>query len=224
VLRGGKGSGAAGVIGQFLYGDAPLDQWVARGAGPVVEPWSSFERARQLFHKGRQDEAVRIWRQTAATSGLESRQTLQAWHFLRQAGEEPGADTARTVLGAVAEMPVGNAHDILAAYSDGTARYLNYSGKALIWEAPSDAGVSAAISDWLSSGQVIAASIGTWDQPSLPPVPAGHMRLAVLTPGGVRFGQGPADVMQREPIAGAFLIAATRLLQLLTELAHPDAT
>jgi hypothetical protein len=34
-----KGDGAAEVIGQFIYGDASLDQWVAQDAKNAVEPF-----------------------------------------------------------------------------------------------------------------------------------------------------------------------------------------
>jgi hypothetical protein len=122
------------VLRQTIFGDAPLDVWTAHGAGQPGRPWDSFERARQLARAGHRDEAVRIWQQIASAPGLESRQTLQAWHFLRQAGQLPPPDQARHVLGVTVEMPVRKGHDLLAAYRDGTARYLNYSGKAVIWD------------------------------------------------------------------------------------------
>src|SRR6267142_5896966 len=101
--------------------------------------WISFERARRLAHAGQQREAAGVWLQIASAEGLESRQLLQAWHFLRQAGFPPPADQAKLVLGVVAQMPVQGSHDLLAAYRDGSARYLNYSGKAVVWEDRSDA-------------------------------------------------------------------------------------
>lgn len=81
-------------------------------------------------------------------------------------------------------MPVRKGHDLLTAYRDGPARYLNHSGKAVIWEDHSDARIQAAITGWLTAGQVIADAIGVWDQPSLPSLQAGHARLLMLTPGG----------------------------------------
>jgi hypothetical protein len=207
--------GAAGELRQFVYGDAPLDKWVPQGAGALHEPWRSFEKAGQLAHAGQPHEAAEIWRQIASTEGLESRQTLQAWHFLRQAGYQPPADRAKFVLGVVAEMPVGSAHDLLAAYRDGSARYLNYSGKAVVWDAPSVSPIQEAIDTWLDSGQVIANATGPWDQPSFPPLPAGHARAMVLTPGGPHFGQGREADLSADPLAGSFLSSATSLMQLL---------
>jgi hypothetical protein len=123
------------------------------------------------------------------------------------------------VLGVAAEMPVRKGHDLLAAYRDGTARYLNYSGKAVIWDDHSDSRVQAAITGWLDAGQVIASAIGVWEQPSLPPLPPGDARLMMLTPGGHRFGQAPAAALSQDPKAGPFLAAATKLLQLITSRA-----
>ena len=85
------------------------------------------------------------------------------------------------------------------AYRDGSARYLNYSGKVLLWEARSDAEIEAAITGWLAVGQVIADATGVWDQPSLPPVPPGQARLLMLTPGGHRFGQAPGSAVSCDP-------------------------
>jgi hypothetical protein len=111
------------------------------------------------------------------------------------------------------------AHDVLVAYRDGSARYLNYSGKVVVWEDRSLAPVQAAINDWLAHAQAIAEATGPWDQLALPPVPAGHSRVMALTPGGPHFGQGPVDNLFADPMAGPFLAAATTLVQLI--LAHP---
>jgi len=119
-----KPADAPDALRQTVYGDASLDVWTARGAGQPGQPWDSFEQAREMAQTGHRDEAVRIWRQIASAGGLESRHTLQAWHFLRQAGQPPLPDQARLVLGVAAEMPVRKGHDLLAAYRDGTARYL----------------------------------------------------------------------------------------------------
>lgn len=213
------GPSPADGLRNLIFGDVPLDEWVPQADGEPGAPWSSFERARQLVHAGRQDEAVTIWRQVADTEGLETRHTLQAWHFLRQAGQQPPADRASSVLGAVAEMPMREAHDVLAAYRDGRARYLNYSGRVVIWEDTSDADAGAAIAKWLASAQVIAGVIGTWDKPARPSLPAGHMRLTALTPSGLRFGQGPAADLGREALAGTFISDATGLMRLLVSRA-----
>jgi hypothetical protein len=200
---------------QFVYGDAPVDEWVAQVDGDPGEPWNSFERARRLIHSGQQQEAIKIWRQIAVSEGLESRQVLQAWHFLRLTGEQPPAGRAKLVLGAVIEMPVHGGHDLLAAYQDGTGRYLNYSGRAVVWEDRSVAPIQSAITDWLAKAQVIVNAIGPWDQPALPPLLPEHARLLMLTPSGPHFGQGPVADLSADQAARSFITAATRLMQLV---------
>ena len=71
----------------------------------------------------------------------------------------------------------------------------------------------------LARGQVIANIIGPWDQPSLPPLPAGHVRVMVLTPSGAHFGQGPAAALSADLVAGPFLTAAASLIQLIVSRA-----
>lgn len=220
MRRSRESPDAAGVLRRLVYSDVPLDQWGPPSPGERPdEPWASFERARQLAHAGQPGEAVAIWRQIALTDGLESHAALQAWHFARQAGHHPPEDLASLVLGAVAEVPVKRAHDVLAAYRDGTARYLNHAGGAVIWEGQ-EPSIQAAIHDWLATAQDLARVIGTWSQPSLPPLPAGHLRVVMLTPGGPRFGQGPEADMMNDPAAGRFLTPATTLMQLLTSHAR----
>ena len=166
---------------QFLFGDVSVDEWVAQGDDDPGEPWLSFAQARELVHAGQQQQAVQIWLRIATTDGQEARHVLQA--------SPPPDSRAKLALGVIAEVPVQGSHDVLAAYQDGTARYLNYSGKTLVWEDRTDPEIQAAINRWLAAGQVVANTIGPWDQPSLPPVSAGDARLMVLTPSGPHFGQ-----------------------------------
>jgi hypothetical protein len=50
-------------------------------------------------------------------------------------GARPEGKAAYEVLGAVLEMPSGGGYDTLAGYVDGSARYLNFSGRAIFWDA-----------------------------------------------------------------------------------------
>ena len=67
---------------------------------------------------------------------METRVQLWVWSCLRELDENPEPKSGHEVLGAVLEMPSGGAYDTLAAYVDGTARYLNFSGAAIFWDAP----------------------------------------------------------------------------------------
>ena len=98
-------------------------------------------------------------------------------------------------------------------------RYRNYTGKVIIWDDTSVAATRKAIGDWMATGQVIADKIGLWDKSSLPPLAADHARVMVLTPEGLRFGQGPQAALGGDPLAGRFLSTATNVMLLLVNRA-----
>ena len=149
--------------------------------------------------------------------GGESRHTLQAWHFLRSVNVHPGDSIAGEVLGVVVEVTVDGAHDVLAAYRDGSIRYLNHAGGATILDEVPPA-VAAKAAALLAAGQVLADQIGPWTEPQLPDLPVGSMRLTMLTRGGPHFGQGPDDALGGDPLAAPVLAAATDLLVAVVDL------
>lgn len=206
---------ATSQIYEYLFGDVTLDEWVGKASDIEAEPWRSFARSAEALRENRRDDAIALWRQVAGSDYVESRQTLQAWHFLRGAGVTPPPEVASQVLGVVFEMPVDSGHDTLAAYQDGSARYLNHSGKIIVWEDRSVAEVQTAIHHWVAVGQQVARDIGPWDQPKLPELPEGHARVVMLTPSGHHFGQAPVDPLLSDSTAHGFIVAATALLQLL---------
>ena len=67
---------------------------------------------------------------------LETRIQLWVWSALRELGKQPNANLRKEILGVVIEVPMRGAYDTLAGYEDGSARYLNFSGKAIFWDKP----------------------------------------------------------------------------------------
>lgn len=145
---------------------------------------------------------------------------LQAWHFLRTAGVVPEADVAKRVLGAVAEVAVRRGHDLLAVYADGSVRYLSFSGASVVIEQPIPS-VADPAAELLAIGRSIADAIGPWEGP-LPPLPAGHSRLTMLTPSGPHFGQGQDAALRRTPAAAPFFAAAQRTLKAVLDVSQPQ--
>jgi hypothetical protein len=110
--------------------------------------------------------------------------------------------------------------DLLAAYEDGSARYINFTHAAIIWDAPgSDALIEERLRQLLSVGQAVAPRIGPWEgrgrRPEPPPY--GHIRLNMLTPSGIHFGQGEYAALSSDPMGAALINAGTALMQALTE-------
>jgi hypothetical protein len=112
----------------FLFGDMPFSEWPKSSARPDHEPWQSFVKAREQVNVGNTTEAISVLRQILRMPNLESRHYLQAWHFLRALGESPTNDEAKRLYGVVVEVGLKDGLDTLAAYTDGTARYFNYTG------------------------------------------------------------------------------------------------
>lgn len=201
---------AADALRPGLWADQPMAAWPPDDE-VGGEPWTSFVRARRAAAAGDVASALAAWRQVVAMEGIEARHVLQAWHLLRAHGEAPPEAGAGRVLGVVAEVAVGPGHDVLAAYADGSVRYLNHAGGASVFDGgPPE--VVAAVGPLLAAGQVVADAIGPWNEPGLPDLPAGHTRFTMLTPGGFRFGQGPDEVLRDEVMAEPLYAAATALL------------
>ncbi|MBL8725928.1 MAG: hypothetical protein JNK49_17925 [Planctomycetes bacterium] len=199
---------------ETLFGDLPLATY---GVGQTGAPWMHFAAAAKSLECGDPAAAIAALQSVLAMVGLESRHALQAWDALRQLGVKPAANVGKRVLGVVLDVPVETGLDTLAAYADGTARYLNHAGSAIVWEAPDDR-LAAAIQNVVAEGQRIATAIGPW-QGARPALPAGMTRLSMLTPSGLHFGQAPFDVLAREPMAAPLIGAGTQLMQALIGLA-----
>jgi hypothetical protein len=204
-------------IRELLFGDVPLPDWKAHDPeGNTVPPWSSFEAARVALERSDPATAVQALRHVLSLPDLESRQHLQVWHFLRGLGVHPAADEAKRVHGVVLEVHLREGLDTLAAYLDHTARYINHGGKLIVWDTP-DASVGGLIDQLIAAGQAVANVIGTWEHARRPAPPKNHVRLNMLTPAGLHFGEGPLDVLGVDPMGGPVLAAGTLLMKALIE-------
>lgn len=214
------GALGAGALRDTLFGDMPMSLWPPQASGANDGPFAIFAQARGLVANRRAPEAIELWRSITATKGLESRHYLQAWHFLRQNGVQPPADVSKNVYGVIVEVGMPEGLDVLAAYADMSARYLNHAGGAVIWDHP-DASLNLTIAMVLGQGERIAKAIGPWDKERPGPVGRDQVRLSMLTPSGLHFGQGPISVLSSDPFSAPLFAAATKLLQALTEKAKP---
>lgn len=195
-----------------LFGDLPLSRWPPDSSPAEDDPWRSFAEARRAFESNDPAAAAAPLRRVLSTPALESRHYLQAWHHLRAVGERLDAGHAKHLYGVVVEVSMPGGLDLLAAYEDGTARYYNYSGAGVVWERP-DASLDAAVSALLEAGRTLVEQTGPWEG-ERPPAPRdGDVRVSLLTPSGLHFGQGPFDALASDQLGGPVIAAATRLMQ-----------
>jgi len=180
-----------------------------------------FARAKDCLEGSDKREAIKVLEEVAEMRDIESRYRLQAWKFLREAGVRPPRQLERDVLGVVVEVGMDSGHDLLAAYADKTARYYNYSGAGVVWERP-DSSLDSAMDVVLNAARTIVQDIGPWNGPRRPPPAAGYVRLNMLTPSGLYFGEGPFDDLDRDPRARPLIQAALNLMRQLTSLVVGD--
>jgi hypothetical protein len=200
-------------IRDTLFGDMPLSEWASasRGHGDG-SPWKWFSAAQRYIESGELRQAVDALQAVVQAPGLESRQYLQAWHALRQLDVFPADDTARVVHGVVVEVGLEAGLDLVAGYADYSARYFNFSGAGIVWELR-DETIDRFIEDLLRAGEPVVEATGPWEGDRPPAPGTGMLRLNVLTPGGLYFGQGAHDILAADPLGGPVVYAALRLME-----------
>jgi hypothetical protein len=210
---------------ELFFGDVPLSDWKPQDASAQTqEPWLAFQAARDALAGNDVNRAVAALRRIVDTPSLESRQYLEAWHALRQLGIQPQRENeAKCVLGVVLEVHLDDGLDTLAAYADGTARYINHGGRVIIWE-NSDTGVAGLVDDLLRAGQRVAELIGPWEEPRRAPPPKRHVRINMLTASGLHFGEGPLTALSADSMAGPVIAAGTVLMKSLIDRAQTPSS
>ena len=209
-------------IRDVLFGDLPISEWPSETASSDSEPWLSFAKARDHLRSGHTQEAVALLQSILGMPELESRHYVQAWHFLRESGVQPDASVAKDLLGVVVEVALPEGLDIVAAYPDGNARYFNHSGAAVIWDAP-DNTLQQQIESVLQAGRTVVDQIGPWEDPRPAAPPTGDVRINMLTPSGLHFGQAPFESLAGDPLGGAVISTATQLMQSLMAKTEEEA-
>lgn len=188
-------------IYQLLFCD-DLERYRRSFTGALAYPWQ------ELFDAQTADDKLLA---ILNDSSLEARVRLLAAKTLAGRG---AAQPERQLLGVVIEVGMDEGFDVLAAYQDGTARYLNLSGKLIVWETATQES-SSFISALFAAAESVMEQIGVWDQPRRPAPEAGQVRLNFLATDGLYFGEGPFEVLAQDPLGGPVIDAATRLMQFL---------
>jgi hypothetical protein len=198
-------------VRETLFGDLPREEWPREDAPADDFPWSAFAKARRALAAGDSASAAVAWREVLAAPDLESRHYLQAWHFLREAGEQPPDDEAKEVLGVVVEVALRQGLDVVAVYADRSVRYFNHAGGGVILE-HAEGSLAERVDALLAAARDVVAAIGPWEGERPGPPQRGHARLSFLTPSGLHFGEGPREALEADPLGSAVLRLATEIM------------
>jgi hypothetical protein len=207
-----------------LFGDLPLGEWAQHGNKLEGEPWAAFTRAAAFRSAGELAQACRTLLEVTRMEDIESRHTLQAWNGLRELNCPEGRSGEREILGVIIEAaaePGEGGHDILAVYTDRSALYLDHKGAVTTWPAE-DSRFEDEIDAVLEAATAILPKIGPWPDQRLPPPEQGNVRLNLLTPIGLCFGEGPFSAIARDPVGGPLVKAGAVLVHRLQQ--QPKAT
>lgn len=203
-------------VREMLFGDVPLEDWKASGEAGESTAWAAFDVARDALADGDERRARAALRSVVDAESVATRHQLQAWHALRHLGIAPNPPQSKQVLDVVLEVALEEGLDTLAAYSDHTARYINYTSKLIVWETPQPA-IDALVDSLLAAGQRVVDVIGVWTEPRRPPPRRNHVRLNMLTPSGLHFGEGRLDLLTVDLMGGPVIAAGTRLMKALID-------
>lgn len=198
---------------QTLYTNASLGPFLSRVQGDMsVAPWSHFVTANQAQKEGNTAKAIAYLKEIVRTPGYDTRIYLQAWHTLTSLGELPEESLRGRVQGVVIENHMTHGLDIVAAYADHTARYWNYTGTGVVWEAR-DAEIDKLIDDLFSVGQEISKRIGIGlrDIPAIPN--PGCIHVFIMAYDGSTIGTGGFENLSKDPMGNAAISAGVNLMQ-----------
>ena len=156
-----------------------------------------------------------------ADSTSDPRVRILAYNRLLGSGHRP---EKKELLAVIVEVGLDNGLDVLASFNNGTARYINQTGKILIWETTDEVSNQLTEQLFLKSQQIVN-QIGPWDKPRRPHPAKGNVRITFLVSDGLYFGEAPMNVLFNDPLASPALRTAAELMKYLTEkVLQRDAT
>ena len=142
---------------------------------------------------------------------VETRPRILGANLLRSLGQ---VDDRKQLFGVIVEVGLEDGLDTLAAYEDGTARYINYTSSMIVWDARTKES-DELIADLFALGRNLVAQIGPWEDPRLNRPNNGNVRLSFLVSDGLYFGEAPFNVLAQDAMGGPVISAATKLMQYL---------
>ncbi len=201
--KGPYSDDSANLIYELLFCDN-LQLFKDNHHGDLKDPWSIL-----FDDHPEEDSLIKL----AENLYTESRIRALAFNLLKANGRKA---PEKQLLGTIVEVRLSEGLDTLAAFVDGSARYINHIGKMAVVEGtPND--FESEIAAVIEASKPIVAAIGPWDKDRLKAPENGNIRLSFLVSDGLYFGEGPMDQMQKDQMAAPLIDAAVSLLQKLVD-------
>jgi hypothetical protein len=158
---------------------------------------------------GALDDAPTTLRSIADDEAQEGRNRMWAYNLLTSKGEPvpPGI-----LLGVIVEVAMDKGLDVLAAFSDGSVRYINHTETMGFIEG-NPPQIREQVRVLLKISRFVVQQIGPWTQARLPPPPRGEVRATFLVSDGLYFGQGQYEQLRNDEMGGLVITAAELLLE-----------
>lgn len=163
-----------------------------------------------LFAKG---SSLADIQKVSEDSTIDPRIRVLACNELMARGEKPAR---KQLFAVIIEIGFEEGPDVLAVFNNCTARYINQSGKILVWETTTDETANKLVADIFENCSEAMDGLGPWGKPRRPQPTKGAVRLNFLVSDGLYFGEAAADVLFNDGDTGPLLNAATRLLEYIT--------
>lgn len=195
---------ATNLIYNMLFCDNP-DLFKANSKQPQEYPFDSL-----FAEASSADDLQKI----IDDNSTDPRIKILAYNKQLASGHKP---VKKELLAVIVEVGLDNGLDVLASFNDGTARYINQTGRMIVWELTTDEKANELTRALFMNSQTIINQIGPWDKPRKPHPVKGIARISFLVSDGLYFGEGPMNVLFNDAMASAALNSATQLMQYLTE-------
>ncbi len=195
---------AANLIYNLLFCDS-LDLYIEKTEKPYTHPFD-------ILFSGQ--SSVTDLQRIVDDTEADPRVKVLAYNRQRDQGNKP---VRKELLAVIVEVGLDEGLDVLASFSNGTARYINHTEKILIWETTDDETANGITNELFAASQDIVNQIGPWDKPRRPAPAKGSVRITFLVSDGLYFGEGPMNVLFNDPMAAPALGKATQLMQYLTK-------
>ena len=169
--------------------------------GPV---WQRLAAVAAGVAQGHRARAIEELYRLLEDAGDDARSCFQFWNYLRQLGDAPGPEVAVRILGLVIEHSRHGRPELVSAYWDGTARWLDVMGDFQGFTNPAPSMV-AEMQRFLRVCLPLVEATGPSSGPRPPPPTGARCRITVLTPAGLRMREGLWEELWDDEVCGPVL-------------------